>query len=226
MKAFKSLLVSRFRRDLHFRLRVTLVVSLVSSALLAIFSAVLGLIWHSAWYGSLAAYYIILAVMRLWLLGNVRGGAKRTGFLRELVLFRRTGVALLLINVALFGVFLYVVAFGYGSEYGEITTIAYATYTFVALTVAIVNISKYKKFGRPAMSAVKLIDLTCAVVSVIALEAAMISAFGGSGGEFRTVVTALTGAGIFTFVLLLALFMIISSNKKIKFLREKQNDKQ
>lgn len=53
--------------DIPFKLRVSLNLSLGVNLLYAIVNALSGIYYHSVWFGTLAAYYIFLAVMRFLL---------------------------------------------------------------------------------------------------------------------------------------------------------------
>ena len=106
---------------------------------------------------------------------------------------------------------------GRSFEHHPVTTIAMAAYTFGALTMAIISVLRYRKYESPVFSAAKAISLAAASVSMLTLEAAMLSTFGGESEEgFYTVMTGATGAAVCLFVLGLAIFMIVRSTKEIK----------
>lgn len=109
-------------------------------------------------------------------------------------------------NLALSVIVGYIVWQGRSFRHRKITTIAMAAYTFTALTLAIVNTVKYRKYQSPVLSASKAISLAAASVSMLTLEAGMITVFGGDGDfQFRTYMTGATGAAVCLFVLGLAI---------------------
>ena len=72
-----------------------------------------------------------------------------------------------------------------------------AAYTFASLTLAIVNAFRDKRYGSPAYSAAKAISLVSAIVSVLTLENAMLTAFGQDNSElFRQIMLGATGAAV------------------------------
>ena len=100
-------------------------------------------------------------------------------------------------------------------HHNEITTIAMAAYTFTAFTTAIVNLVKYRKYNSPVLSAAKAVSLAAACVSMLTLEATMLTTFGGGeDAQFRRLMLGGTGAVVFLFIVAMALFMIVRGAKK------------
>lgn len=112
----------------------------------------------------------------------------------------------------------------------EITAITMAAYTFAAFTVAIVNIVKYRKYNSPIYSASKAIGLAAASVSVLTLESTMLTAFGDATmtETVKKLFLGLTGAAIVVFIIVMAVYMIVTSTRKLKQLdlEENENGKQ
>ena len=104
----------------------------------------------------------------------------------------------------------------------EVTTIAMAAYTFSAFTIAIVNIVRYRKYNSPVYSAAKAISLASACVSMLTLESTMLTTFNdGSIDTFtRRIFLGISGAAISIFIIVMAVFMIVQSNKKLKNVKE------
>ena len=99
----------------------------------------------------------------------------------------------------------------------EITTIAMAAYTFTALTMAIINVVRYKKYRSPAYSAAKDISLVSATVSMLTLENALLTTFDEGESElFRQIMLGTSGAAVIFIVQGIALYMIINANRKIR----------
>ena len=102
--------------------------------------------------------------------------------------------------------------------HNEITTIALAAYTFTAFTIAIVNISKYRKYNSPVYSVSKIISLASATVSILTLEATMLTTFGDGSMSLtdRRIMLGCTGGAISIFIITMAIYMIVQSSKRIK----------
>ncbi len=59
---------SRYRSDVHFQNRISLHVGLTVNLAYIVLKLIMGVCYRSAWFLSLAVYYLLLAVMRLSLL--------------------------------------------------------------------------------------------------------------------------------------------------------------
>lgn len=147
---------------------------------------------------------------------------------REYLHYRFCGILLLLMNLSLSAIVFFIVRENRDFEYHYIHTIALAAYTFCAMALSIIDVIKYRKYESPVMSAAKAIGLACALVSVLSLETAMLSAFGNNEDiRFRQIITAATGTAVCVIILAMALYMIVKSTKEIKRLKkEKTRDEQ
>lgn len=218
-------LIKRLSTDFIYRIKLSLYLSLAFGAAYASLQAGLA-IWHrSVWFATVAGYYLLLVIIRLFLLHNLDGEAESKDLKRELTKLRLSGILLLLMNIALGGMVFYIVRLGYGFRHHEITTIALAAYTFSAISVSAVNNVRYRKYNRPVFSSAKIADLASALVSLLTLETAMLSSFGDGDERFRMIITAITGTAVCIFILTVAILMIINSTKKLMLLKEKENDK-
>ena len=105
----------------------------------------------------------------------------------------------------------------------NITTITMAAYTFTTLTVAIINVIKYRKYDSPIYSASKAISLAAASVSIITLESTMLTTFGGETMDAFTqkLMLGLTGGAIAAFIIGMAIYMIVQSTKRLNLMNNK-----
>lgn len=228
LKSFKqdNKLISRYLNDTNLQVNISLYSSLTINTAYAILQLGLGFYHRTVWYYSLAGYYIILAVMRFFLLKHTRSRVVGEDRKLELLIYRFCGMLLLLMNAALSGIVFYITVQGRAFVHHEITTIAMAAYTFTTLTVAVMNVIKYRKYESPVFTAAKVVNLAAALVSVLTLESAMLAAFGEEGEEnFRRIMTGSTGAAVTLSILGIALYMIIKSTKEIRKQRENKNGK-
>lgn len=213
--------IKRYLADTALQVNISLYGSLIINTAYAVLQLGLGFYHHTVWYYFLAGYYIVLSIMRFFLLKHTRAHKAGENKKQELLLYRLCGMLLLLMNMALSGIIFYIVVQGRTFIHHEITTIAMAAYTFTALTLAIINVVKYRKYESPAYSAAKVISLAAALVSVITLESTMLTTFGEVGQEtFRLTMTAITGFFITLLILAIAIYMIVISTKQIRALKE------
>ena len=84
--------MNRYRRDLPFKLKISLYFSLAINLLYAGVNAFSGIYYGSPWFGSLAAYYILLSLMRAtlaWYSPQKRVWGKQSGPVEALPAVRR-----------------------------------------------------------------------------------------------------------------------------------------
>ncbi|MDE7187468.1 MAG: hypothetical protein K2O13_08190 [Lachnospiraceae bacterium] len=217
-KALGIPLVRRYLKEDIFRAEAALYQGFFINLLYAGIKMFSGILYRSVWFVTLAVYYILLAVMRASLLHYVRKGGKSKA--AEWKKYRLCGMILLFMNAALAGIVILVIHQNSGFEYPGMLIYAMAMYAFYAVITAIRNVVKFRRYGRPVMSAAKGINLTAALVSMLSLETAMLTQFGAADDPvFRQIMTASTGAGISMVVLGMAVFMIVRSTRQLKRIR-------
>ena len=207
--------------DTRLRVNVSLYGSLAWNALYGIFQLWLGFYHHTFWFYSLGAYYICLAVMRLFLVRHTRKYAPCEKIRVELVKYRACGWVFLIMNLALSLMIFFMVYWNRTFEHHMITAIAMAAYTFLAFTVAIVNIVKYKKYKSPVFSATKAISFAAACVSMLTLSSTMLTTFsdGTMGAVEKKIMLGSIGFAVSGVILVMAIGMIVKGTKELKEFR-------
>ena len=220
-KALSIPLISRYLREDIFRAEAALYQGFFINLLYAGIKMLSGILYQSVWFVTLAVYYILLAAMRASILHYVRNGQKNS--ISEWRRYRLCGIILLFMNVALTGIVVLVVHQNSGFEYPGILIYIMAMYAFYATITAVRNVVKFRKYGRPVMSAAKAINLTAALVSMLSLETAMLTQFGAADDpKFRQIMTAATGAVISMIVVGMAVFMIVRSTKQLRHVNQER----
>lgn len=208
---------SRWLHDHRLRMNVTLSANVLWNGAYGALQLGLGIYHKSVWFCSLAAYYAILAVMRFFLVRHTlrhEPGKEQRKELRE---YRACGWILLFFNLALSGMMLYMILENRVTRHHEITTIAMAAYTFLTLTMAVVNIFRYRKLGSPILSATRAVSLAAACVSMLMLENTMLTTFSGAqlSPERRMRFLGISGGAVAAFLIVMAIYMITRSNRKL-----------
>ena len=208
----------RWQDDPRLRVNISLYGSLLWNTAYALLQLGMGFWHHTFWFYSLAGYYLCLAVMRFFLAQYTTRHKPGEKMREELLRYRLCGRIFLLMNLALALMIFFMVYWNRTFRHHRITTIALAAYTFTSFTVAIVNIVKYRKLGSPVFSASKAISLASACVSMLTLEATMLTTFndGTIDAATRNLFLGCTGGAISVFVILMAIYMIRQSNRKLK----------
>ncbi len=217
--------VSLFSTDHRLRISLSLTVTLIFNAIYALLQLYLGIVNSSLWFYSFAGYYFLLSIMRVALLSHTAKHRPGEEMFTEQLIYRMCGIGILLMTLAITVINIYVSADSQTKLQNEITTIAMAAFTFTSLTVAIVNVIRYRRFNSPVWSASKALSFVSALVSMLTLEDAMLASFGSSeDGGFRRTMVMFTGAGIAIAVIAIAVIMIIHSTKTIKRLKKQDGE--
>ncbi len=213
----KNKYISWYTSDARLRVKLSLYGSLAMNCVYALMQLWLGFVNHSVWFYALSGYYVLLSIMRYFLLREARKNRFGKDKYHEYLLYRLCGVLLAAMNLVLGAIVFYIVVQNRGFQYHYIMTIAMAAYTFFTFTMAIVNLVRYRKYESPVMSASKAISFAAALVSMLSLETAMLTAFGEEDNAFfRQVMTACTGVAVCLTVLATAVFMTVRSTKEIR----------
>lgn len=208
----------RWQDDDRLRVSVSLYGTLIWNTAYALLQLGMGFWHHTFWFYSLAGYYISLAVMRFFLARYTTKYKPGEKMREELIRYRLCGWIFLAMNLTLSLMVFFMVYWNRTFQHHEITTIALAAYTFTAFTMAIINIVKYRKYNSPVYSASKAISLAAACVSMLILESTMLTTFGDGTMDLtsRRIMLGATGGVISIFVIVMAVYMIIQSSKKLK----------
>lgn len=210
----------RLSTDIHLRVNLTLYGSFIWDVAFATFQLALGFYHNSAWFYSMSAYYVLLAIMRFYLLRHTRSYKANEELTMETKKYCVCGWLLLVLNVTLAVIISYIVYLNKTFTHNEITTITLATYTFATFTYAIINIFKYAKYKSPVYSATKLITLVAACVSMLTLETTMLTTFGDDPTpQFRQIMLACTGFVVFAFSIAVAIGMLVKGYKQLALLK-------
>ena len=203
--------------DVHLRMNVSLYASLIWNVSFAIFQLGLGFYHQSFWFYSMFAYYVMLGVMRFFLVKHTRKFKANEQKEIELKKYIISGWLLLFMNLALAVIVFFIVYWNKTFNHHMITTIALAAYTFVTFTFAIINLVKYRKYNSPIYSAAKSISLIAGSVSMLTLETTMLTTFGTTEGPlFNQLMLSLTGAAVIVFAITMAIIMIVKGHKELK----------
>lgn len=183
----KNELTNNMLESYDFRTIVFAVVSFVISAGYAAVNLTISVLDRSVWYGALAGYYILLALMR----GGVLIVSRKTAKMRKietadaelpakrshLGIYRKCGVLLIILPVCLTVAVSEMVVSNESFVHEGIMIYANAAYTFYKIVMSCVNFFKAGRGDNFAVKAIRNINLADALVSVFALQSAMFREF-------------------------------------------------
>ncbi len=209
-------------RNFGFRTVIFAIGSFLMSLLFSGFNAYMGIKNRSIWYGALAAFYIALAFLRGGVLAyhKSRIGKKRQNdeYLKAKV-YRNSGIITLILNIALSSAIAQMIFSDAHFTYMGWTIFAYAAYAFYKITMSIIALIKAHKQTDLTVRAIRNINLVDALVSILALQTALLTMF--SDGEINiSIFNTFTGIVVSLLSVGIGIYMIVSANKKMKELQK------
>ena len=137
-------------------------------------------------------------------------------------MYRNSGVITLLLNIALSAAIAQMIFSGEHFSYMGWTVFAYAAYAFYKITASIISFIKAHKQTDLTVRAIRNINLVDALVSILALQTALLTMF--SEGEVNiSLFNTLTGIAVSFSSVAIGIYMIVSANKKIKEIQKENN---
>ena len=201
----------RYAENGKFRAVVCSSCSFAVNAGYALFNGVLAALYASAWLGAVASYYLALSLVRSYVLLR---GARGEGELRQWRVLRACGFALILLTLVLGAAVAQMVTAGGGFRHPGLAIYAAATYTACKTTVAVVNFVKARAQRDPLLLAIRNINLSDALVSVLALQTAMLAEF-DDGSLDPAVMNGATGIAVLAAIVLLGAFAAAGAGRAI-----------
>ena len=198
--------------SIEVRARLTLQFSLCVNAAFALFKGAAGIWLESWWFGTIAAYYLVLSLARLWLLRAMKRGSGPEDGWR---LHARCGWLLLALTIVISGISALVIYTDNGPRYPGVMIYAFAAYAFFTLYMAVWNVLKFRRLKNPLYSAAKALSLATAIVSLYFMQTAMLRQF-GEDAAFQHTMNALSGGAAALLVLGIAIAMIWADRKAKK----------
>lgn len=217
-------ILQKYFSDRSFRGEVGLYTGLTMNILYTAFRLVSGIVYGSVWFISLGVYYAVLALSRFYLIYARKRHAGR--LVEEYKSYVKTAVMLFVLNLPMGGMIVLMVLDNAGFSYPGYVIYLSAAYTFYTAIIAIVNIGKYRKLGSPILSAAKGISLITAMMSVLGLQTAMISAFAESGESYAIVMNAITGGIVFFACMGIEIYMLTKGTRAIRAVRQEEQNEQ
>lgn len=190
------------------------------------FNAYLGISSRSIWYGALATYYIFLALIRGGILTyhrKKRAGVAENPSLMRAKTYRTSGALMVVLNTALSAAIAQMIFDDRFFSYADWTVFAMAAYAFFKITMSILNFLKARKQDDLTIEAIRNINLVDATVSILALQTALLHAF-GTGEVDVSLFNTLTGSVVSVVALTVGVYMVVKGNKEIR--KERRNGKQ
>lgn len=203
----------------EYRLRTVLftVPGALGNILFAIFNGVVGIISHSPWFGTLAAYYILLSLMRVGAVNKerkilrIKDMEKRRK--EENAVYRKNSILFVIMSFVLGGAVILLESSVGGKSYPGFTIYAAAAYAFYKIIMSTINVFKVRKQNSQLLTIIRRIGYIDGCVSILILQTAMFASFGDGREAFIKLMNGITGAAVCLIVLFIGIQGIYVSQK-------------
>ena len=207
--------LKKIKDNIEFRIKLFLLISLIFNLGYTIFLFVVSQVYFSKWFFVMSIYYALLSTVRIFIFFQIKD-KKNLG--KKILIMRACGCFLLLLNLVVsVMIFLLIYTVPYAKHH-EITVITLATYTFSALTLAIISNVKYWKKNEYLYSCVKVISLISTSVSMLTLTNTMLATFGNDNELLRSIILPILSGVVAIFIIVCAILMIKKANNDLKVL--------
>ena len=210
-----STFLKKLKENIEFRIKLFLFISLVFNFGYAIFLFIVSQVYFSKWFFVMSTYYALLSTARIFIFFEI---SPKNSLRKKILIMRACGYFLLLLNLVVSAMIFLLIYTAPYAKYHEIIVITLATYTFSALTLAVVNIVKYLKRNEYVYSCVKVINLISASVSMLTLTNTMLATFGSDNEFLRSIILPILSGVVAIFIIICAILMIQKANNDLKVL--------
>lgn len=206
-------------RNAELQLKITLMLygTFFYNAIYGSFQLFLALSHNSVWYYAIAAYYILLAIMRFSLIRYSNSHTAGENMVEELQRFRFCGKMILFLTAALAAVTFYRAIDNHEILHNGTTSVILAVFTVFSFTLSVINVIRYKKLNSPLLFAARLISFASALASMLSLITAILGHFADrlSDSAYQVTNTASTFT-VLTVIAYIGLFMLSKSGEQLK----------
>lgn len=219
---------NRYLHDFGFKTIITTVMSFAMSFINGCINGYLGIVNKSIWYGALAMFYIALAFVRGGVLFYhsrrlIKKDKNQNDDFAKAKVYLGSGIATLILNLALSSAIAQMIFSNAHFEYVGWTIFYSAAYAFYKITMSIISFIKAHKQTDLTVRAVRNINLVDALVSILALQTALLTVFSDPSVNI-SLYNTLTGTAVSLSAIAIGIYMIVSASKTIKKLQKEETN--
>lgn len=194
-----------------------LIGSTIGNMFIAIIKFVLSLTIPSLWFFVNAIFSFVLAICRFLTVkryGKSRKIKNREERLEaEYRIYMHNGILLIFLGIAYFFVSSYMYYKGTNTTMHEYITYLVALMAFYSIGSAIYGMIKYKRNQEPIIKGIKITKFASALTSIVLTQVVLLDTFSEA---YDSTINGYTGMGVSLVIIILGLYMIITSKKDTK----------
>ena len=210
-KMDRNPLVNRYRQNELRRFRGKLYLDQGISFLYGVLKVAAGVFYSSVWITADGIYNLIQWVLQLLVVLR----RQEQSAWKQWKQYRFCGGLMMALAVPVAGMVYMAVSYGSHREYPGYLIFVTALFVFYRLPVAFMRVAKDRKHPVPMDSAVRMLKLSQAEVSMFSLQAAMLYQFGG-GQNFARLMNTLTGSAVCILAVATGIYMLCRGEREMK----------
>lgn len=186
----------------------------------AVFSLAMGLRSRSLWQGSIGIYYLLLCFSRYLLLREYRRLRQMPACvrcIREVRIYRLTGAMLLMLQAAQLSLLIQMLVQNRSYAYSGFLLFLLSVYTAYRLIAALIRNLRLRRAHSPLLLATRSINLAVALLSLLALQTAVLSRFSADAATAR-IANGITGGLVFFWNVTTGIRMLAVSRRTLSIL--------
>jgi len=205
--------------------RQTLVLTLPSipfDILYALFSALTAIVCHSAWLGTMSAYYLLLSYLRINVLYRTgRGRLSNNEKFSEINNYKHFSRTLILVDFVLAGAVYLIIFNKVLHDYPQYLIYLVSFYVFYKVILAGINLGKANKSQPLTTISLRKIGIVDALVSLLILQWALIRQFGNPLSDFARLMNSTIGVLVWFVILIMSLTGLIHC-RRLEYIKRKE----
>jgi len=209
--------IEKWKKDFDFKTFFGAGTSFLANVVFALFNGFLGIYYSSLWYGTVCIYYLVLVIIRGFILVSekkMHGHNERTAK-RNKVYVTAAGM-LLVLNITLIMPVSLMVRLQKPVYLTLIPAIAMAAYTTYNITMASINLKKRQKSANCLVKLLRTIDFIDSLVSLLTLQNTLIMVNKEGNPQDMLGLTAISSAVIFAGIMALSVAALVKGVQRVK----------
>jgi len=219
---YKNKYSNIYLSEAEVRAKTSLYVGNGVNVLYSVVHLVTGILYSSVWSYALAGYYVVLSLIRSSLVRKDRVRLtidnNKERRLYELKSGCSCGRLLFLLNMAVSVLVVQMIWKNQYYDYPGFMVYAHAAYAFYSFIMTLISMIKQRKLEQPIYSAAKVVSMSCALMSILALQTALLMQFGDGQTEFIQFMNSLTGFAVCFNIFAMAVWLVHKTKKEIRML--------
>lgn len=209
-------LFNKIRTSILFSYKYRFFYSVIITISFAVINAFFGIYYLSLWYGAIAAYFIVLALLRIYIffsnryINNLDNGIER----EKAKLLIISGCIVIILMITLSVSVIQMVSSEKPIVAGTILAIANAAYAFYKITISIINLVRARRINESINLTIRCVGFVDSLVSMLSLTVTLLTTF-DDGVDHKMLIIGIATA-VSLLILVTGLIMLVLGIKRIK----------